>query len=358
MRHSFRPTLSVALVLIVTNSIAQSPPLVGRPVDFSGAVGGPFVVQWAAAPTEVTAEEPLTLTLRITGPGNLQELRRPALGKLDSFKAFAVEDMDDRFVPGDPPRREFRYRVRPRTTAVKEIPRFKFVYFNPRIVPPSRGFQTTYADAIPLTVNPRKQTVPTGAAVDAPAWMLEPPASDELFGPPRKFWQRWLDRLRQKLVAETDDAPADGEWLDAVVALVVPALLVPPALCGAWLAVWRLRNPDAARRAAGRRSRAAAVALRSLNRAGKDRPELVAAALSGYLHDRAGLPTTATTPTEIATGLATLGCPAAIVGETVTLFRRCDAARFAPASADVTLADDAAKAVLEWEAAAWAGQAS
>lgn len=112
-------------------------------------------MQWHADRTQLTAEEPITLTLRIAGPGNLADTARPNLAKLDAFKPFAVENLDDRFIPGDPPRREFRYRVRPRSPAVKEIPRFKLVYFNPRIMPASRGYQTTYADAIPLTVRPR-----------------------------------------------------------------------------------------------------------------------------------------------------------------------------------------------------------
>src|SRR5262245_47730474 len=107
-------------------ALVGQPPVVGRPADFSGAVGGPFVVQWSADPDAVTVEDPLTLTLRITGPGNLSEVPRPPLGNLESFKSFAAEELDDRFVPGDPPRREFRWRVRPRTADVKEVPRFKF----------------------------------------------------------------------------------------------------------------------------------------------------------------------------------------------------------------------------------------
>src|SRR5919204_579050 len=70
---------------------APAPPIVGRPVDFSGAVGGPFVVEQTAEPTTLTAEEPLTLTVRVTGPGNLRDIPRPELGKLDAYKAFAVE---------------------------------------------------------------------------------------------------------------------------------------------------------------------------------------------------------------------------------------------------------------------------
>jgi hypothetical protein len=320
-----------------------SPPIVGQPVDFSGAVGGPFVVQWIAAPTELTTEQPLTLTLRITGPGNLAAMPRPALGKLDSFRSFAVEDLDDRFVPGDPPRREFRYRLRPRSVAVTEIPRFKFVYFNPRIAPPSRGYQTTYADPVALTVNPRSSPLPA----DVPAWMLEPPTTDELFGPPRPLWRRGLDRLLAVIGVDTDElAPESGRWFAAVAVVIVP-----PLGCVAWLLVWRRRHPDAARLAAGRRSRAAAAALRAFARSPD--AEAVASALIEYLRDRHGLPPLATTPGEIVNKLTTGGCPAPLATTAAELLRRCDAVRFGPAPAtDPALAADAAKAVLDWEAAA------
>ena len=108
-------------------------------------------------PTEVTAEEPLTLTLRIAGPGNLADIARPVArqARMPSSRLPSRTWTID-FVPGDPPRREFRYRIRPRTADVKEIPRFKFVYFNPRIMPASRGYQTTYAEPVPLTVKPRR----------------------------------------------------------------------------------------------------------------------------------------------------------------------------------------------------------
>src|SRR6478672_9456 len=100
------------------------PPIAGRPGDWSGVSGGPFAVTLTADRTELTAEEPLTLTVRFAvapggNAGNLRDLARPALAKLDAFKTFAVEDIDDTFVADDPPRREFRYRLRPRSADVK-----------------------------------------------------------------------------------------------------------------------------------------------------------------------------------------------------------------------------------------------
>ena len=207
-----------AAAFATNTAFGQSPPVVGRPVDFSGAVGGPFVVQWIADPTEVVAESPFILTLRITGPGNLQELHRPALGTLAPFKPFAVEDLNDRFLPGNPPQREFRYRVRPRSAQVTEVPRFKLAYFNPHIVPPSRGFQTTYADAVPITVKPRTTAIPANVPLEVPDWMLAPPSSDELIGPPPQLWQRWLEVVG----LETAETPRGGEWLFVVLILLAP----------------------------------------------------------------------------------------------------------------------------------------
>src|SRR4051794_22930853 len=105
-------------------SVANSPgspvpPVVGQPSDFSGAVGGPFTVEQIVDRTELAVEEPLTLTVRIPGPGNLRDVPRPPLAKLPAYKAFAVDDLADRYIDGDRPRREFDYRLRPRTADVK-----------------------------------------------------------------------------------------------------------------------------------------------------------------------------------------------------------------------------------------------
>src|SRR5262245_23995931 len=129
--------LCVLCVLCGENCPAGEPPIVGRPAEFSGAIGGPFVVTVAVEPNAVAVEEPFTLTLRIVGPGNLKELRRPPLDKLDAFKPFAVDDLDDDVAEGLPPSRTFRYRLRARSADVKAIPPFKFVYFNPAILPAS-----------------------------------------------------------------------------------------------------------------------------------------------------------------------------------------------------------------------------
>jgi hypothetical protein len=330
---------------------SAAPPVVGRPVDFSGAVGGPFAVEQTAEPTELTAEEPLTLTVRITGPGNLRDIPRLDLGKLEAYKPFAVEDVDDRLASGEPPRREFRYRLRPRTADVKAVPRLKFVYFNPRL-PPARGYQTTYAAPVPLTVKPRTPPVLPGVPAELPEWMLEPVPADE-----RVLWlleqgpvMAWVHRTLGWFGVRSKYGPRRRgvAWL-----LVGAAILVPPLVSVTWFMLWRRANPDAARRAGIRRSRAAAIALRSLRSAGES-VSCVATAVLGYLHDQVGLPLAASTPAEVAECLGTGDSPRELTGSLIELLRRCDQARFAPGEVgDGSLADDAERLILEWEAAPW-----
>ena len=346
-RNEIHSSLALGLRLIALGiaffaeplAFAEAPPVVGRPVDFSGAIGGPFVIQWVAEPTEVTAEAPITLALRIVGPGNLQSLPRPALGKLESFKAFAVEDLDDHFVPGDPPRREFRYRVRPRSTAVKEIPRFKLVYFNPRIMPASRGYQTTYADAVPLTVKPRAASV---AAIPVPAfiereWIEQEEYWDRMST--RSVWATAFDNIVKLL----------GRSVNSAGALAI-ALLSPLAICCLGYLAWRRAFPDAARATAIGRSRAATAAVRTLRAVGEDPGRGVFTALIVYLHARMGMPRVMTTP-EIVAHLKGAGQPAQRLMDLEELLRRCDQARFAlGGQADAKLAADAERLVLDWEA--------
>ncbi|MFO0808699.1 MAG: BatD family protein [Gemmataceae bacterium] len=315
------------------------PPVVGRPLDFSGAVGGPFVVTLAADPTTVTPEEPLTLTLTVTGPGNLTAVRRPAL---DAFqKDFAVEPLDE----ATEPVRTFRYRLRPRSAEVTEVPPVKFVYFNPKL-PASRGWQTTYSEPVPLTVTAKPP------AVRAPQWVI-----DECRADSAEIEAAENDRLRRPAIWDEIfwslhvffSPPAAGErvWPVAIVAVAVP-----PLACVVWLAFWKRRNPDAARAARLRESRAAAVARRALAARSVDVPQRVADALLGYLRDRAALPPEATTSAEAEAALRIAGCAPERAADVGDLLRRCERARFAPAADDAPLATDADRLIRDWEATA------
>lgn len=141
-------------------------PLIGRPADFAGAVGGPFTVTLTATPTALTAGEPIRATLRIAGPGAAHVPRPP----WPMAGAFAVTPAGERSSER-PPGREFDWRVVPLSADVRSLPRFKFVYFNPNVRPASRGFQTTYAEPVALAVSePRPPTEVVPISEPCPLW--------------------------------------------------------------------------------------------------------------------------------------------------------------------------------------------
>jgi hypothetical protein len=108
-----------------------------------------------AEPKEVRLGERLTLTIRITGNGNLKQMRRPDLQKLAAFaKRFQITAAGDRYLPRQSAR-EFDYQLRPLGTAVTEIPPLPFAYYRPGAVPEQVGYETTYAHSIPLLVRER-----------------------------------------------------------------------------------------------------------------------------------------------------------------------------------------------------------
>jgi hypothetical protein len=335
---------------------AAEPPVAGRPLDWSGTIGGPYVVTIKAEPTDLPAEDQLTLTLVIaaTDPGttgNLRNLKRIALTKLDVFKAFAVEDLDGGYNEYLS-RQWFRYLLRPRSTEVKEIPRLKIVYFNPR----TGRYQTTYSDPVPLTVRARKAPVPVA---EVPPWIMQEWKDEEnelvaliprMFEPPPRsidyWWRKIADAVGLSSTPYHDRlyARAGDSYITAF------ALVIPPLMGVAWYAIWRFRNPDAARRANICRSRAAADALRTLAQTVDDPPRRVRRALEDYLQARVGLSPSARTPPEVVAYLRGSSLSPLDVDEIERLLRRCDDARFAPSPAEPSvLIAEAESLILKWE---------
>jgi hypothetical protein len=115
---------------------------------------------------------------------------------------------------------------------------------------------------------------------------------------------------------------------------LVLALLAIPAFCGGWYAMWRRRNPDAARRARTRQSRAARQALHALTAVPQDTPahaaHPAAAIVADYLRQRWDLAAVEPTPAEVAANLLRQGCAELLANRAAAFFRDCDRARFAP----------------------------
>jgi hypothetical protein len=306
----------------------DEPPVVGQPAGFNGAVGV-YKVATTAEPTDLQAEDPLTLTVRITGSGSPRHPpQRPPLRRLPEFtRRFVIEDLPGPSPTASPAVWEFRYRLKPLNPTVKEIPALRFDYFKPGVIPREKGYRSTYAPAIPLTVRPRAQVQP--ADIQGAAPVAHPEALYELAEDPAAVLGH----------AEPFALPAG--WLVALM------LLLPPVLCAGWYAGWRLRYPDTVRLARRRQSRAARQALQALEGIRPDHPGSLAwqvgAVVADYLRQRWDLAAVEPTPAEVADHLKQLGCAGSLADQAAAFFRACDTARFAP---------DHAAGPEDWKAAA------
>lgn len=159
-RHETR---AVAVPVEPWTLTVRAIPEEGRPSTFAGAVGV-FDMQVTLSRKEVNAGEPVTLTVRINGRGNLDTIAMPALA-LDEQK-FRVYDpklveqtLRDSRSGGA---KAFEQVIIPRSEAVDSIPPVSFSYFDPE----QGGYRTITRGPFALTVNPSDQEAGTVVQLD------------------------------------------------------------------------------------------------------------------------------------------------------------------------------------------------
>lgn len=122
----------------------------GKPDYFKGALG-PFQIK-ASLPNgnSVTVDDVLSLVIEISGSGDLDTVSLPSLTTLGFKQLFQVDDLP---TVGDLEgnKKKFVVKLRPLSTAIKEIPAIPFAYFDPQ----SSHYVTLSTDALPITVLPR-----------------------------------------------------------------------------------------------------------------------------------------------------------------------------------------------------------
>jgi hypothetical protein len=255
------PAVLVCLAAIARSALAgpvESPPIQGQPPGYAGAIGR-FQLRADAQPTELEAEEPLEFVLRVRGSGSIVAApTRPNLRALPQFtRLFLIEDLRADSVSGGNTW-TFKYRLRPLSAAVTEIPSVRLDYYTPGAVPREKGYRSTYSDRIPLTVRPRA------------------PLEGQEIGPPVAI--QLPDRIRQ---INTDPQILEERPAGLPILAPILALFGPPVL---FVGVMMLiREPRDSRR----RARAALHALRSLEHADPDEQIAGAGAtVRGFLGER------------------------------------------------------------------------
>ena len=138
--------------------VAVEPPTAGRPTEFGGAVGNLRV----AAKLDTNASrvgDPLVLTLRVSGSGNVKLFPRPQIGVpwgtlVKGDERVRVDTMA-RKIAGS---KEFDWVLTPRIAGELDVPPIRYTYFNPD----SRRYEVTATNVERVHVSPG-----TLAAVDS-----------------------------------------------------------------------------------------------------------------------------------------------------------------------------------------------
>ena len=290
-------------------------PQEGRPSSFAGAVGD-FAFDVTAAPLETRVGEPITLTLRIQGRGNLDAVSAPALPLPDSFRSY-----DARLVEHNPNSglKVFEKVLIARSTASAEIPALSFSYFDPV----RERYETIVRGPFPLTL----AEAPAGSAftvqtpgAPAPVLNRDPLGTDLVYLQPAPARWRRADEALSRLAAlppAVHTAPALALLLAAAFARRRDRLARDPSL--------------ARRREAPRGARAGLAQVRTQLQAG--RPHEAAHALADLLARFYGnlfnLAPGQVTPDEVCRRLRAGGMPDADVDAVRALFARCEELRYA-----------------------------
>lgn len=162
--------------------VAIDAPTAGRPPNWAGAVG-----VWRASAHVDTARDragdPLVLTLRVEGTGNVSLLPRPQLAIPWANVVAANErvrlDSTPSALRGS---KEFDWLITPRTSGAQRVPAIRFSYFNPF----SKRYEETVSD--PFTVQVAPGSVVAGDSTPAPPppeqpLLLRPAMGDEAAPP-------------------------------------------------------------------------------------------------------------------------------------------------------------------------------
>jgi hypothetical protein len=114
-------------------------PTAQKPPGYNGAVGDfDFVVD--IKPTSLRAGEPITVTMKVSGSGNIEQLELPAFPEIPDFKSYEPESKTNVSRKGEEVMGEkiFEKVLIPRHKGNFEIPQLKFSFFNPK----KRQYQT------------------------------------------------------------------------------------------------------------------------------------------------------------------------------------------------------------------------
>ena len=291
---------------------SQPLPLDGAPESFNGAVGR-FEMETQISRTEVEVGEPIQVTVKLSGTGNLAMLDGPLLNAPGIFETYDPEvntsiNSSGRQVHGS---KTFTYLLVPRSNGSFVVPPIEFAYFDPS----AEQYRTLRSD--PMTIR-ATGTAATTLAVSTTATGLP---VDDIARPitaPERI------RLPRKPLHH-------NPW--TYLGLALPLLLI-----GLTFALRRHATRLATDTAYARNRRAHPLARKHLKRAmtllKEDQPrafyEELERAVLGFIGNRINVAELALTRPQLDDRLAAAGLEEAPRKALQAFLQTCDAARFAP----------------------------
>lgn len=128
---------------------AKALPREGRPANFSGLVGR-YSLATSAVPRTVHVGDPISLTLRITGPDVMPPIEAPDVSNVEEFAEGFRLSPDGWRAEVDPPMRQrvFTTVIRAASEAVTRIPPIELSFFDPEF----GEYRVARSEEIPLAV--------------------------------------------------------------------------------------------------------------------------------------------------------------------------------------------------------------
>ena len=303
-------------------TLRVDPPPPGKPADFTGVVGR-LAARASVDRADVKAGEAVTLTVDVSGSGNVQSIPEPPKPDLPALRFFDTESSATTDKAGDriSGRKTFRTVLVARVSGDVSLPSFRFSYYDPQ----SKAYAVAATSPISLHVAPGAP----GAVPAAPSPAQSAPGVTA-FGEDVRYLKTapQRDPISAALVAFADLGP----W----------HALPFAALALAALFDWRRRAADSDPR--GRRFRDARRRAEQRLKAASALPDAQAAdaaahvdeALAAFVADKLDVPSAGLTLKTALDGLKSLRRPPAepTLARLSAAWEEADLRRFAPGGVD------------------------
>lgn len=285
----------------------------GAPPGFEGSVGD-FQLETYADRRDVNQNEPVTLTVKVSGEGHLRTIGEIQLPATQDFRAYPSTENQQQSTEGDRIRGSVtrQFVLVPLKAGDLQLPIVRFVFFSPR----DGAYHT--AASQPISIH---------SAAGAPAAPGSARSGIEVVGHDIRFIETDVPRF----TTHSDPWSAAKPWL----------LLLPLPVLG-YLGLWgweerrRQFQTQGARRRRSQAARRARARLRDGHGDASAVAERVGDVLRTYLADRYDLPAAGLTPDVVVARLSEEG---ADPEPWVSLLERSDAARYAPPASRAVTAE-------------------